>query len=55
MPSPLDFVAGLEHQLHLRGLPFSRAAVLAFPNDVWQLAREDPDPVLWADAFAVAG
>jgi hypothetical protein len=50
-----DFLAGLEQELRLRGLPFSRADVLAFTDDAWQLAQEDPDPVRWADAFVEAG
>jgi hypothetical protein len=47
-----DFLAGLEQELRLRGVAFSRADVLAFAGDVWQLAEDDPDPVRWADAFA---
>jgi hypothetical protein len=31
-----------------------RAYVLEFAEAVWPLAREDPDPVRWADAFAEA-
>jgi hypothetical protein len=50
-----DFLAGLEVELRLRGVAFSRADVLAFVGDVWQLALEDPDPVRWADAFVEAG
>jgi hypothetical protein len=50
-----EFAAGLESELRLRGLPFSRADVLAFVGDVWQLAEEDADPVRWADAFVEAG
>jgi hypothetical protein len=50
-----EFAAGLEQELHLRGLPFSRADVSAFADDVWPLALEDPDPVRWADAFVEAG
>jgi hypothetical protein len=53
--SELDFTAALEDELRLRGLAFSRADVLAFTDDVWQLAHEDPDPVRWADAFVEAG
>jgi hypothetical protein len=51
MPPPLDFIAGLEQELRLRGLSFGRADVLVFADDVWRLAHEDPDPVRWADAF----
>jgi hypothetical protein len=50
-----DFTAGLEAGLQLRGLTFSRADVLAFADDVWPLAEEDPDLVRWADAFVAAG
>jgi hypothetical protein len=50
-----DFTAALEEQLRLRGLGFSRAAVLDFVASVWPLAEDDPDPVLWAERFAEAG
>jgi hypothetical protein len=50
-----EFVVGLEQELRLRGLPFSRADVLAFAEGVWPLAQEAPDPVRWADAFVEAG
>jgi hypothetical protein len=52
--SPPDFPAGLEAELRLRGVAFSRAGVLDFADEVWQLAQEDPDPVRWADAFVEA-
>jgi hypothetical protein len=50
-----EFAAGLESELRLRGLSFSRADVLIFADDVWQLAQDDPDPVRWSDAFVEAG
>jgi hypothetical protein len=53
--APDDFAAGLEAELRLRGLPFSRDDVLAFVGDVWDLSREDPDPVRWAECFIEAG
>jgi hypothetical protein len=53
--SQLEFTAGLEQELRLRGVAFSRAGVMAFADDVWPLAQEDPDPVRWADAFVEAG
>jgi hypothetical protein len=53
--SPPGFLDGLEAELRLRGVAFSRADVLAFADDVWPLAQEDPDPVRWADAFVEAG
>jgi hypothetical protein len=43
--TPTDFIAGLEQELRLRGLPFNRADVLAFADEVWPLAQDDPDPV----------
>jgi hypothetical protein len=49
-----EFAAGLEAELRLRGLPFSRANVLAFADEVWPLAQDDPDPVKWVDAFVEA-
>jgi hypothetical protein len=36
-----DFTAALEEQLRLRGLSFSRAAVLDFVASVWALAEDD--------------
>jgi hypothetical protein len=50
-----DFTAALEEQLRLRGLSFSRAAVLEFVQSVWPLAEDDPDPVRWAERFVEAG
>ena len=50
-----EFAAGLEQELRPRGLPFSRADVLAFAEDVWEQAQDDPDPTRWADAFCEAG
>jgi hypothetical protein len=55
MTTQSDFLSGLDAELHLRGLSFTRANVLAFAEGVWQLAQEDPDPVRWADAFVEAG
>jgi hypothetical protein len=53
--APDDFAAGLEQELQLRGVPFSRADVLAFAEAVWVLAAEDPDPVRWTKCFIEAG
>jgi hypothetical protein len=53
--SELDFTAALEDELRLRGVAFSRADVLAFADDVWPLAADDPDAVRWADAFTEGG
>jgi hypothetical protein len=50
-----DFTAALEEQLRLRGLSFSRAAVLDFVQSAWPLAEDDPDPVLWAERFVESG
>jgi hypothetical protein len=50
-----DFTTGLEQELRVRGVAFTRADVLAFVGDVWQMAEEGPDPERWADAFVVAG
>ena len=49
------FTAALEQQLRIRGLAFSRVAVLDFVLSVWPLAEDDPDPVLWAERFVEAG
>jgi hypothetical protein len=50
-----EFVKVLEEELKLRGLAFSRADVLEFVDDVWPLAKDDPDPVRWAERFLEAG
>ena len=55
MTTQSDFLSGLEAALRLRGVPFSRADLLAFADDVRQLAQEDPDPVRWAECFIEAG
>jgi hypothetical protein len=55
MTTQSDFLSGLEAELRLRVLPFGRADVLAFSDDVWDLASEDPDPVRWAECFIEAG
>jgi hypothetical protein len=41
--------------LQLQGVPFARAALLAFVASVWPLAEEDPDAARWAAAFLEAG
>jgi hypothetical protein len=50
-PTPSGFVRHLEAELRLRGAAFELAALLGYVEAVWALAREDPDPVRWADAF----
>jgi hypothetical protein len=50
-----EFIRILEEELKLRGLAFSRADVLEFVEDVWPLAKDDPDPVRWAERFLESG
>jgi hypothetical protein len=45
------FVEALESELQLCGVPFDRAALLAFVASAWSLIEENPDPGLWAGAF----
>jgi hypothetical protein len=49
-----DFTLALEQELQLRGIPFSRADLLAFVASVWPLAQDEPDPVTWANLFLAA-
>jgi hypothetical protein len=46
-----EFVEALEAELHLRGIPFDRAALLAFVASAWPLIEENPDPGFWAREF----
>jgi hypothetical protein len=46
-----DFVEAVESELHLRGIPFDRAALLAFVASAWPLIVENPDPGFWAGEF----
>jgi hypothetical protein len=46
-----DFVQTLESELQLRGVPFDRAALLAFVASAWPLIEENPDVVFWAGEF----
>jgi hypothetical protein len=50
-----DFTAALEEQLRIRGISFSRGDLLEFVADVWPLAQDDPDPVIWAERFIETG
>jgi hypothetical protein len=43
--------AALEIEPSLRGAPFGRGELRTFPEDVWVLAQEDPDPARWAQEF----
>jgi hypothetical protein len=53
--SQSDFIAALEQELRLRGVEFARAELVAFVDDVWPLAEENPDPVSWAREFIDSG
>jgi hypothetical protein len=53
-PAPTNlsaFIRALEAELQLRGVEFSLCDLLAWATAAWSLAREDPDPGRWADAF----
>jgi hypothetical protein len=45
------FVEALDSELHLRGIPFDRAALLAFGASAWPLIEENPDVGFWAGEF----
>ena len=49
-----SIVESIAAELHLRGIPVNRAALLAFLADARPLVEDDPDPVRWAKAFAEA-
>ena len=49
-----QFVTALESELKLQGVAFSRADVLAFAADVWDLVEDRPDPAWWAKRFVQA-
>jgi hypothetical protein len=49
--TPAAFVRALEAELRLRGVPFDLRDLLAFAESVWRIAEDDPNPLLWADAF----
>jgi hypothetical protein len=46
-----DFTAALESELHLRGVPFGRAALLDFVASAWPLIEENPNTGFWAGEF----
>ncbi len=50
-----DFSMAVEEQLRIRGIAFGRGELLEFIDDVWPLAQDDPDPVLWAQRFIESG
>jgi len=49
---PEDFL--VEADLQLRHVPFDLAELRVFVADVWPVARHEPDPQRWAEAFLVA-
>ena len=50
-----QFTAAVEGELRRLGEPFAFGDLLEYAADVWQAAREDPDPARWARAFLEAG
>jgi hypothetical protein len=46
-----DFIQAVESELHLRGIPFDRAGLLAFVASAWPLIEENLDPGFWAGEF----
>jgi hypothetical protein len=54
MPSPPNlsaFIRAVEADLQARGVEFALCDLIAWATAAWPLAREDPDPARWADAF----
>jgi hypothetical protein len=49
-----EFVEALEHELQFRGMPFTRAELLAFVVSAWTLIEDDPDVGRWAWEFLEA-
>jgi hypothetical protein len=49
-----EFFRLVEADLRLRHVPFDAAELCAFVEDVWDLARHEPDAQRWAEAFLVA-
>jgi hypothetical protein len=49
--TPDGFTEAVAQQLHLRGVPFDRGALVTFIASAWPLIEEDPDPVRWATEF----
>jgi hypothetical protein len=49
-----DFLAGLEHDLALRGVGFERAELLAYVASMWPWMEDDPDAGRWAGEFLEA-
>ena len=49
-----EFFRRVEADLRLRHVPFDAAELCAFVEDVWDLARHEPDAPRWAEAFLVA-
>ena len=49
-----EFFRLVEADLQLRHVPFDAAELAEFVEDVWDLARHEPDAQRWAEAFLVA-
>jgi hypothetical protein len=45
------FIRSVEAELQLRGVEFSLCDLLSWAVAVWPIAREEPDPGRWGDAF----
>ena len=52
--SKAEFFRLVEADLQLRHVAFDAAELHAFVEDVWPLARHEPDAQRWAEAFLVA-
>ena len=53
--NPADFLRLLESHLQPRGIPFSRAALIAFVDACWPWIEDNPDVELWAATFLSIG
>jgi hypothetical protein len=51
----LMFFRLVENDLELRHIPFDAAELHEFVEDVWPLARHEPDAPRWAEAFTRDG
>jgi hypothetical protein len=54
-PNPADFLRLMEKQLQPAGVPFSRAALIAFVESSWELIDDHPDPAFWCERFLELG
>jgi hypothetical protein len=49
-----DFLAAVEEELRLRGIPFERSALVEYIASMWPWIDGDPDVYRWAREFLEA-